>query len=45
MVGEHENFMIEAFLVEPPVLEGLNEGQELTIMSFVSSFGCNRLLT
>lgn len=34
-----ENFVLTAFKIVPPGLEGLNNGEELTVMSFIPSFG------
>ena len=39
MIGEDKNFVLEIFWIMPPCFEGLNDGQKLTIISFLSSFG------
>ena len=38
---ENKDLVFAAFWVVPPGFEGLNNGQKLTVMSFVLSFGMN----
>lgn len=43
MVSEHDNFVLTAFKVMPPILEGLNDSQELSIVSFIPSLSRKHL--
>lgn len=38
VIFQNQNFVFVAFEVVPPSLEGFNNGEELAIMSFLSSF-------
>ena len=38
VVSENENLVFANFQIMPPCFEGFNNGQKLTVVSFVSSF-------
>ena len=44
MIGEYENFVLAIFQVVPLCFESLNNGEKLTVVNFVSSFGRNHFL-
>ena len=41
MISKNENLVFAIFLIMPACFKGLNNGQKLTIVNFVSSFGRN----
>ncbi len=43
MVGENEDLVFAAFQVVAPSLEGLNDGQELLIVSLIPGLSRNHL--
>ena len=43
-IGKNEDLMFAIFKMMPPCFEGLNNGQKLTVVSFVSSFGRNHFM-
>ena len=44
VVSENKDLVFTTFSIMPPCFEGLNNGQKLTVVSFVSSFGRNYFL-
>ncbi len=43
VVCKHKNFMLAAFQVVPPSLEGLNNGQQLAVVDLILGFYRNHL--
>ena len=44
LVNKHKNFVLAIFYVVPPCFEYFNNGQKLTVMSFVLRLGQNHSL-
>lgn len=43
IVGQHENFKLTALQLVTPDFKNFNNSQELTVMSFIPTFGQNHL--
>ena len=41
MISKYKNFVLTTFYIVPPYFKSLNNGQNLTIISFRSSFNQN----
>ena len=42
MISKNKDLIFATCWIMPPCFEGFNNGQKLTVVSFVSSFGKNR---
>ena len=44
MIDKNDDFVFATVEIMPPCFEGLNYGQKLTVVSFISSFGRNHFI-